>query len=252
MRLPGDQGPFEFEGAGETEQYVMNSWLYDLSLTFRPFVTRDVSRWLSSVYFFAGGGGADGGPGRRGPAAVRGHRLRAGRMPFVRAGARLPSRRAPRARGWTSFPWSALTLFGEAGAHVYDSPVHVDDEWVGPLRLTQGSTARIADDATAVTGRLVLGLKAMFGNQLEMPVAPPPPPPPEVTPQPIAPPPPPPPVNPMREIRVCVVENGMLRQVTAMYNTQNGDTTVNGPAVPGHHGLRRWSPRGTSTTSRSR
>ncbi|HEY0037353.1 MAG TPA: hypothetical protein VGB66_11725, partial [Longimicrobium sp.] len=68
-----------------------------------------------------------------------------------------------------------------------------------------------------------------------------PPPPPMVEP---APPPPPPAVNPMRDIQVCVVENGMLRNMTVQYNTQSGDTTMNGqrfaPSMTGYAAGASW------------
>jgi hypothetical protein len=228
MRMPGTEGLFE--GAGEREQYVMNSWFYDLGLTLRPFVTRDVSPWLSSVYLFAGGGGVTVDLAGEDRPLCEGTILsQGGCLSFEPEQATVGQGTA--GAGMDFFPLGPLTLFGEAAVHVYDSPVHVDDFWVGPVRAPTGSNVRIADDAVAVTGRLVLGLKAMFGNLIPPPMAPPPPPLPPVAPPPVVMPPPPPP-NPMREIRVCVVEGGMLREVTAMYNTQTGDTTVNGQRIP--------------------
>jgi hypothetical protein len=228
MRLPNADGAFE--NAGERAAYEMNTYLYDVNLALRPFATADVSRWLSSVYLFAGGGGftvdlagedqALCQPYLRGLGACLSYEPAQATVGQGTAGA-----------GIDLIPLGPLSLFGEAAVHVYDSPTHVDDFWLGAIRTPTNTAVRIADDATVVTGRLVIGLKAMFGNQIDAPVAPPPPPPPPVQP-PLPPPPPPPPVNPMREIRVCVVENGALREVTAMYNTQTGDTTVNGQPIP--------------------
>ncbi|HEX6371924.1 MAG TPA: hypothetical protein VF006_23575 [Longimicrobium sp.] len=231
MRLPGTEGPFE--AAGEREQYVMNTWLYDLGLALRPFATRDVSRWLSSVYFFAGGGGVTVDLAGQDQPLCEGTVFGLGGcLSFEPEQATVAQGTA--GAGIDLIPLGRnLALFGELAVHAYDSPVHVDDEWVGPVRAPSGTTVRIADDAGAVTGRLVIGLKAMFGNLI------PPPPPVEVPPPPVVVPPPPPviappppPMNPMREIRVCVVENGMLREAMAMYDTRTGDTTVNGQPIP--------------------
>jgi hypothetical protein len=244
MRPPTTEGPFEM--AGERSVHVMNTWLYDLGLTVRPFATRDVSAWLSSVYFFAGGGGmtvdlagedreqCD--PGMLALGACLSYEPDHATVGQGTAGA-----------GIDLFPIGrSLALFGELAVHAYDSPVHVDDVWVGPITAPTGSTVRIADDAGVVTGRLVIGLKAMFGNLIPAPpvVPPPPPPPPAVVPPP---PPPPPPMVDNRDIRVCVVENGALREVTGQYNTATGDTMVNGrpfssvhPATTGYAAGATW------------
>mgnify|MGYP006196589307 CR=1 FL=1 len=51
----------------------------------------------------------------------------------------------------------------------------------------------------------------------------------------------------MRDIQVCVVENGALRNVTAQYNTTSGDTMVNNrpfatayPSTTGYAGGATW------------
>jgi hypothetical protein len=137
-----------------------------------------------------------------------------------------------------------LSLFGEAGVHVYDSPTHVDDAWVGPITAPTGTTVRVADDRVAVTGRLAIGLMAMLGNLLPPPPMVAPPPPPVVAPPP---PPPPPAPSPMRDVQVCVVEGGQLRNVTAQYNTATGDTMAGGqpfatryPATSGYAAGAVW------------
>ncbi|HEX6371930.1 MAG TPA: hypothetical protein VF006_23605 [Longimicrobium sp.] len=226
MRLPNsDDEAFDNDG------YVMNTYAFDLNLALRPFAARMGSPLMSSLYLFAGGGGL--------LVDVAGEDVPVCEGTLAGLGACLslePEQtmvgQGTAGIGVDLIPLGPLGLFAEAAVHVYDSPVHVGDEWLGPIRLPEGSTVRIADDATAVTGRLVIGLKAMFGNLI------PPPPPVEVPPPPVvAPPPPPviappPPMNPMREIRVCVVENGMLREAMAMYDTRTGDTTVNGQPIP--------------------
>ncbi|HEY0022176.1 MAG TPA: hypothetical protein VGB24_04675, partial [Longimicrobium sp.] len=121
--------------------------------------------------------------------------------------------------------------------HGYDSPAHGPDEDNTNLR---------GEDRFTFTPRLVLGLKAAFGNLIPPPPAPIlPPPPPVIVDQ--TPPPPPPVANPNRDIQVCVVEGGALRNVTATYNTQTSDTTYQGrrfneafPATTGYAGGATW------------
>jgi Outer membrane protein beta-barrel domain len=79
---------------------------------------------------------------------------------------------------------------------------------------------------------------------------PPPPPPPFVAPPP--PPPPPPPAVMATNINVCVVENGMLRNVPAQYTAATGDTMVAGrpfaqaypAAAPSYAGGAGWYIQG--------
>lgn len=225
MRLPNAESPFT--DAGERGDYVMNTYLYDLNLALRPFAaSASAGRWLSSVYLFAGGGGLTVDLAGEDVADCEGTLEALGAcLSFQPEQATVGQGTA--GAGIDLIPIGRnLALFGEAAVHVYDSPVHVGDDWLGTIRAPTGSTVRVGDDAVAVTGRLAIGLKAMFGNLIPPPpvVVPPPPPP---APQPVPPPPPPAPST-MRDIRVCVVENGALREVQAMYNTANGDTTVSG------------------------
>ena len=116
--------------------------------------------------------------------------------------------------------------------HVYDSPVHVGAEWVGPVTAPPGTIMRLAEDAVAFTPRLVIGLKGRFGELLPPPGPPPPPQPlPPTAPPPPPPPPPRPPVT-AREIRVCVVQHGMATEVTARFDPATGDTTFGAPGLP--------------------
>jgi hypothetical protein len=137
--------------------------------------------------------------------------------------------------GSTFMPLGGLGLFGELAVHGYDSPSHDSFEDTRP-----------GEDKFTFTPRLVLGLKAAFGNLI-----PPPPPPVELPPPPVrvepTPPPPPPPPPADVDIRVCVVEAGALREVTARYNRTTGDTMVNGqefsvayPATTGYAGGATW------------
>ena len=223
----------------ERANYVLNTYVYDLNLVLRPFVMR--SGLLSGMYAYVGGGGLT--------VDVTGTDRTACEPNAQKLGACLPLRpkyatvgQGNGGIGFDLIPLGPVSLFTEAGVHVYDSPVHVGDDWVPPIAGLTGQRVNIADDRVAVTGRLVLGLKAMFGNQLPAPapvVIPPPPP--MVEPAPITP--PPPPMNPMRDVQVCVVENGMLRNVTAQYNTQTGDTTWAGgmqPTMTGYAAGAAW------------
>ncbi|HEX8670697.1 MAG TPA: hypothetical protein VF710_02360, partial [Longimicrobium sp.] len=113
------------------------------------------------------------------------------------------------------FPFGPVTLFGEVAVHGYDSPAHVNENAAG-------------EDKFTFTPRAVLGLKALFGDILPPPPVietPPPPPIIETPPAPIVVPPTPPADQP---IQVCVVQDGNLSQMEAMYNPTRGDTTVNG------------------------
>jgi hypothetical protein len=225
MRLPNTESPFT--DAGERGSYVMNTYLYDLNLALRPFVwRRNAGRLLSSVYLFAGGGGhtvdlaGKDQPLCEGTLAVQGaclsFRPKQATVGQGTAGAGINL--VPLGRGWA--------LFGEAAVHVYDSPVHVDDAWLGPIRAPAGSRVRVADDAVAVTGRLVIGLKWMHVS--EFPIGTPPPS--NLQTPPAPPPPPAPPETRLsaRDLQVCVLENGALRHVRVDYDTRTSDTTFNG------------------------
>jgi hypothetical protein len=229
MRLPSDpsDGFFDgFDNVGERAAYTLNSWFYDAELVVRPFFNATSSRLLSSVYFWAGGGGLT--------VDQAGEDLAVCQATLLTLGACLSHEPAQATVGqgtagagidlfWLG---RSLALFGEAGVHVYDSPVHVGDEWVGPITAPTGARVRVADDRTAVTPRLVVGLKLVLGDLLPAPVIPPPPPPPEIAP-PLPPQlPPPAPVTHSPTVRICVVEGGALTEVEARYNQNTGDTTT--------------------------
>ena len=229
LRLHGAYMPQEYPGNDDAgldfADYglVVNSWLYDLDLVFRPWIAReDAGNFMASTYFFLGGGGYT--------ANIAGESAYPGctEIAFAANGVCVSNRPSLATTGQgvagfgvDMFPiGSALALFLEGAVHGYNSPAHVAEN------------AQNAEDKITFTPRLVIGLKAMFGNLIPPPVVEiVPPPPPVIAPPPVVAPPPPPP-NPMREIRVCVVENGALREITAMYNTQTGDTTVNGQRIP--------------------
>jgi len=231
VRLHGAYMPQKLPQAEgfESDALVTNSYLYDLNLVFRPFFS-SAAGIMPSVYFFLGGGGytADIGdfmtPGvaddeiRCIPAAV-----------WLRNGVCVSTHRdyATVGQGTVGvgadfFPFGPVTLFGELAVHGYDSPAHV---------VNENATG---EDKFTFTPRAVLGLKALFGDIL-------PPPPVVDTPPPPAPLPPAPPEvippAPVQEtaIQVCVVQDGNLTSVNAMYNASTNDTTVNGQPFASAH-----------------
>jgi hypothetical protein len=228
MRVPTvSEGFFDlFDNAGNRQEYLLNSYFYDLNLAARPFIRSN--SWYRTVYLFAGGGGLlvdQAGEDR--PACEPRTFAQAACLSYEPDHASVGQGTAGAGIDLLRFT-DMLGVFGEIAAHVYDSPVHVGDGFLGPIRAPTGTTVRIADDRTAVTTRVVIGLKAMFGNLFPAPVmAPPPPPPPVmVEPQPL--PPPPPPMVEMQALQICVVQDGSLANVSAMYNPATNDTTLNG------------------------
>jgi len=236
-----------FEGAGERRTRVLNTYVYDLNLVARPFIRG--GGWYRTAYLFAGGGGLT--------VDAQGEDRRQCVPYLVPLGACLSYQPgdATVAQGTAGAGidllslGGALGIFGEVAAHVYDSPVHVGDSWLGPLSGGPGARLRVADDRVAVTPRVVIGLKAMLGNLLPPPPAPmvdlPPPP---MTPEP----PPAPPAAPaMQEMQVCVVADGALTSVAVQYDPATGDTMVAGtrfrdryPATTGYAASATWFVNG--------
>jgi hypothetical protein len=205
----------------ESDKPVVNGYLYDLDLVFRPFFSQ-APGFMPSVYFFLGGGGytADIGDFMT-PGVDDSDAIACIRQPeWVRSGVCVST--SPEFSsvgmgvvgvGADFFPLGPLGLFGELAVHGYDSPAHVRQNGPG-------------EDKFTFTPRAVLGLKAMFGDIMPpAPVVLPPPPMPTPMPEPVAP--TPEPVR-MQEIQVCVLQDGNLTNVTGMYNPAAGDTTVNG------------------------
>jgi hypothetical protein len=211
-QLPQADSDAGFEDGDD--EYVMNNWLYDLDLVFRPFFYNAGSDWLSSVYFFLGGGGlttniagnppAPGGVGYPCVDAYRAAGICLSQDPEY----------ASVGQGNVGIGFDLLSLssgvglFGELAVHGYDSPAHVFNE-------------TLSQDKFAFTPRANIGLKFGFGGGAEEVIVPP-----------VAPPPAPPaPVVPETQaIRVCVIEGTTLREVEAMYNPATGDTMVAGQA----------------------
>ncbi|HEY0035416.1 MAG TPA: hypothetical protein VGB66_01950, partial [Longimicrobium sp.] len=226
MRIPTESDGFFDAGEelGEGSTYQVNTYMYDLALALRPFIRSD--NWYRTAYLFAGGGGVTSNLAGDADACEPFTLSRGACLTYDQDHATVGQGTAGAGITLLNLT-SSLGLFGELAAHIYDSPVHVGDGWTGPIVAPQGSTVRIADDRTAVTGRAVIGLKAMLGD-FTPPPAPfvPPPPPPPVVEAPIVTPPPAP--APVSDIQVCVLQDGNLTSVTGQYNSATGDTTVNG------------------------
>ena len=219
LRLHGAYLPQEYPGGENFEPdygLVTNSYLYDLDLVFRPWIASETAgNMMASTYFFLGGGGYTANIAGNGPypgctePLFRANGVCVSNMPTIST-----TGQGVVGLGADLFPvGSALALFIEGAVHGYDSPAHVNEN------------AQNATDRITFTPRLVLGLKAMFGNLIPPPPPPPvlPPPPPPVV-QPPPPPPPPPPAE--NAIRVCVVQGTTLTDVNAIYRPTMGDTLV--------------------------
>jgi len=229
-QLPQADSDAGFEDGND--EYVMNNWLYDLNLVFRPaFLTSSIGSFLANPYLFLGGGGLTtniagdpappGGVGYPCVSAYRAAGVCLSQNPeYASVG------QGNIGIGFDLLSLAGLGIFGEVAVHGYDSPAHVYNE-------------NTAQDKFAFTPRASLGLKFGFGGREEEVIVPP-----------VAPPPPPPalPAAPeMQTIRVCVVEGTALREVEAMYNPATGDTTVAGqafatayPATTGYAGGATW------------
>jgi hypothetical protein len=206
----------------------VNNHFYDLSLVFRPWADRVGGGFLTQTYLFLGGGGLTSNIASSGSTGVGPGNCEPGA--FARGACySLDEDKATVGQGTVGLGIDLLSLtanlgvFAELASHIYDSPVHVGDNFMGDdLEVGVGEPFVIADDRIAATTRLVAGVKLAVGNLL------PPPPPPRPAPAPPMAPPPPPPPPADRQIMVCVVDGTMLREVTAMYNPTTGDTTVSG------------------------
>jgi hypothetical protein len=203
-------------GADGRHAFVVNNWIYDLDLVLRPWIMSEGST-MSSMYAFLGGGGFT---------SVTHAQKTAGGQCFANPGYLVNGVCQPTDTklgtvgqgtvgiGFDLFPLtSSIGLFTEAAVTGYDSPSHV--------------TGTRAEDKIAFTPRLVVGLKAAFGNL----IPPPPivvPPAPEPMPVPV---PTPTPVVQTQDVNYCVIQNNTLSNVTVTYNPTSGDTTYNGTAV---------------------
>jgi hypothetical protein len=215
---PSDGG----DAFGSNDDYVLNNHFYDLSLIFRLPNLPLFSAVSSNLYGWAGGGGltsnvaGSAGPNGEGcePRLLAAGACLSYEEDFATVGQGVVGIGGDILGGTRIL---GLGAFAELAAHIYDSPVHVGDGFLGPITAPTGTTVRVADDRYAVTTRLVLGLKAAFGSFAPaMAPLPPPPPPPPVAPE----------APSMQPIQVCVLEGQQLRNVDAMFNPSTGDTMV--------------------------
>lgn len=198
-------GVFPSDAAGA---YPLNNYFFDLSGVVRPFSSR-AGGLGASFYLWLGGGlmftNAADNP------SIDGDRYGC-RPSFIPLGACLPdeSRYATVGQLATGAGLDLIQfneffgIFGELGAHGYDSPVHLD-----PAR---------GEDRFAWTFRGVAGVKLRLWR-------PEPPPVPVRT---VAAPPPAPAPPVERQIQICVVDAGSLRNVEAVFRPATGDTLVGG------------------------
>lgn len=201
---------------------ILNIWLYDLDLMYRPFAERvNAARWLSSMYFFAGGGGLTANVAGESdprtfpevdPTCVFPYSFNDACLSYNPEYATVGQ--GTLGAGLTLFPLTdRLGLFGELGLHVYDSPFHIRPNAARePDACGEDCVGR---DVLAFTPRLVAGLLVGTGGRRPpAPVLPPPPPP------------PPPPVPVEEPIRLCVLVNDVPRYVDATVAPETGDTSV--------------------------
>jgi hypothetical protein len=213
----GDDG----SGAGE-DDYSLNNHFYDLSLVFRLPGLPLVSSLVGNLYGWAGGGGLTVDNAGEDREACEPRLLRAGACLSFEPEHSTVGQGVVGIGGDVVSLTNSIGIFAEVAAHIYDSPVHVDDAFVPRVEVRPGGSFAVADDRYAVTTRLVGGVKLALGGGAAAAAPLPPPPPP---------PPPPPAVveTPrMQDIQVCVIENGALANVTAQFDPTTGDTMVAG------------------------
>jgi hypothetical protein len=218
----GDAG--DLDADDDNDALSMNNYFFDLNLAFRPFLLSPTAgRLMSSMYFFLGGGALVtniAGEGTNPNGSFRCVGQERGRAVGSPANAGICLSYDPEYAtvgqgnvgfGFDLFPVTpGIGLFTEFAAHVYDSPAHDPGGEGGP-----------GDDKYAFTPRGVIGLKFAFGNVLPpAPIAPP------AAPTPPTPIPEAVPLAAGEEIRVCVVQDGALREVAAQFSPTTGDTMV--------------------------
>lgn len=212
--------------------WPVNTWMADLSLTYKPWLT-STTNFLASTYLWLGGGALWSNFSARDELFVDiiGDPIEEiileevdGCVPeYLLAGMCYDSgnRTVPQLTFGLGFDLislgSKVGLYGELGGNVYRAPIRngfegvlideIDDEII----VFPNSIER----KTAFTGRATAGVKFAFGEVLA-PVVP------------IPPPPPPPPAPAERTIQVCVVDNGQLEMISAIYRPATADTLVGG------------------------
>jgi hypothetical protein len=222
FRTHGAYMPHSFGSAGEPgffarEGRVVNTWLYDLDVVFRPFFARDdMANLMGSMYFFLGGGAVTSNVAGTNQLGCIG-----GATGPASQSVCLPLRplQATVGQGTVGLGvdvlpiGNSLGLFAELATHIHKGPEHIGPVWTGqPING--------ASDPMVFTTRANIGLKLMLGDITPVPVVPPvtppPPPPPAPTPAPPA----------ERTIQVCVIQDGTVRNVEATFVPASGDTVI--------------------------
>jgi hypothetical protein len=206
----------------------LRTWLYDLSVAFRPFATRPAPSLVRSSYLFLGGGAVtvltdDGGEDCL--------------PPFDRVGACLPTHWRDATVGqltagvgtaWTPRGWPFGFAF-EIGRHWYGSPFESGFEFAEP-HIPEGVEfcptfleECLARDRSAATTRAFAGLFIPVGRRPR-----------EVLPPGVPPPPPAVPPPPPERLVICIVEEGLPRWVDAWRDPDTGRlmTRIEGEVRP--------------------
>lgn len=228
VRLNGGFMPSRFPHNDDSpivaEGYPLNNYLVDLDLMFRPF-TASTGDLMSSVYLWLGGGtfftdvaGDPTPPAGTEYVCVPAYRPVGACLSYEPGYASVGQGTIGIGADLMALT-SGIGLYGEIGAHGYDSPMHTRDD--------DNLPAGQASDEFAITTRGVLGLKVGFGS-FAPPVVAVPPPAPRPTPPPPAPAPAPPAAPAERQIQFCVIQNGQLQNVTASFRPATNDTVVGG------------------------
>ncbi|HYJ78546.1 MAG TPA: hypothetical protein VEW03_02995, partial [Longimicrobiaceae bacterium] len=153
--LPEEEEFFGDDG----DRWLGNNYLYDLDLVYRPFFWSAGGPMMSSLYLFLGGGGYTSNIGGQHPypgclpvAVWAADGVCVSDLPTIST-----TGQGVLGLGVDLFPISSmLGIFLEGAVHGYDSPAHVAEGLGGEDKIT-------------FTPRLVLGLKAMFGDILPPP-----------------------------------------------------------------------------------
>jgi len=222
-RAEGNQqtGGAQRTGFFQSSPRPLNNWFYDASLVMRPWAVGGAGLFSSS-YVFAGGGAVTSNLSGDGPGCEPSLLQQGACLSFDPRHATVGQGTA--GIGIDLLPLAGgLGLFAELAGHGYSAPVHVSDGWIPRAEVAPGGTVTVADKRFAVTTRLVAGVKLATGGRAPAPA-------PVVRPAPMpAPAPAPMPAPPAtREITVCVIQDGQIRNVTATFNPATNDTMVAG------------------------
>ncbi len=216
-------------GLTETSGWPVNTWMADLSLSYKPWA-EDKGNFFASTYLWGGFGAVWSNFAGESPEEVLVVNPLIVDADYVATcvSGDVPVAcfdRGTHTSGQATFGigfdmislGSRFGFYGELGGNVYNAPVGTNFDEVIIEDLINEEVVIITqpfESKTAFTGRATAGIKMAVGEILA-PVVPIPPPPP---------PPPPPPAE--RRIQVCVVENGQVHAIEATIRPSSGDTMV--------------------------